>query len=240
MKKSVAILLFFPLLIHISGCDEPVSGNITTGSAFFKSESSPYELVGTVLDSDGKPVKSAAIHFMMKFSASAGSSQQVMQKTNPSTQISFSVNVSGPISLRIFRLGTREYVATLIDTVLSPGTYSLGVIPGALSNGFYIYQLITNNVVTERLMIMQYDDAALLEKTTPVTRTNSEGKFILPYGVFGLDEEILVTGESSPTVIGRRTVDSIAIVVFKSGTVPLVQWMHINKNSSMEYTYILQ
>lgn len=240
----IRILLpyFFILLLalHSTGCDSGVSGGSIPGDAFFKSERSPYFLNGTVTDGKGFPLAGAEIHTMLKFSQPSRNQFRIPLKAMPSTSITFSVPIEGSVSLKVFRLGTREHIVTLIEGVLKPGNYSSVFDAASLTNGFYVYQLITKESFTERLMLLQMDDLAALVKTKPLTTTDAEGKFRLPQSLFGLDEEILMTSEMGPDVLGRSYVDSIAIVVNQSGKRPLIQWMSINKNSTLERTFTLQ
>ncbi|MBP6673275.1 MAG: hypothetical protein KA247_09005 [Bacteroidetes bacterium] len=223
-----------------AACDNGVSGETMPGPTPFKSERSPYFLNGTVIDGHGIPIADAEIHSMLKFSQPAMTVFRTPLKTMPSTNITFSMPNEGWATLKVFRLGTRELIATLIDGVLQPGNYVSVFDAGSLTNGFYVYQLITKENFTERLMLLQMVDISALVQTKPLTRTDAEGKFRLPQSLFGLDEEIAMTSEKGPDVIGKSYVDSLAIVVYQSGKRPFVQWMSVNKNGTMEHTYILQ
>lgn len=223
-----------------AACDNGVSGETMPGPTPFKSERSPYFLNGIVTDAYGIPIADAEIHSMLKFSQPAKTVLRTPLKTMPSTNITFSMPNEGWATLKVFRLGTRELIATLIDGVLQPGNYVSVFDAGSITNGFYVYQLITKERFTERLMLLQMEDIDALVKTKPLARTDASGKFRLPQSMFGFDEEIAMTSEKGPDVFGTSFVDSLAIVVYHSGKRPLVQWMSINKNSTMEHTYILQ
>ncbi|MFZ4621061.1 MAG: hypothetical protein ACOYNS_10905 [Bacteroidota bacterium] len=235
-----AILIVFAATAVFNGCDDSVSGGSIPGPARFLSEQSPYYLNGTVTDGKGFPIAGAEIHYMFTLWMPVRSGFRIPMKTMPSTNITFDMPLEGQVSLKIYRLGTRELVSTLIDKVLLAGRYSVTFNAATLTNGFYIYQLITKDTFSEKLMLLNIDDVSALVKTTPLTRTDAEGKFRLPQSVFGLDEKISVTTEKGPEVVAAAFIDSIAIVVYQSGKLPLIQWMSINKNSTMEHTYILQ
>jgi hypothetical protein len=241
MKKTFApYSLLILLAAFLAGCDDSVSGDSIPGRTFFQSERSPYFLNGTVTDGKGFPVAGAEIHAMLRFSQPLRTQFRIPLKAMPSTNITFSVPIEGSVSLKVYRLGTRELIATLIDGVLKPGNYSSVFDAGSITNGFYVYQLVTKDTFTEKLMVLQMEDISALVMTTPLTRTDAEGKFRLAQSLFGFDEEIMMTSEKGPDVIGRSYVDSIAIVVNQSGKRPLIQWMSINKNSTMEHTFTLQ
>ena len=241
MNKVLAIYscLFF-LSAFFTACDDGVSGETMPGPMPFKSERSPYSLNGTVIDEYGVPIADAEIHSMLRFSHPAMTVFRIPLKTMPSTSIRFSMPKEGWATLKVFRLGTRELIATLIDGVLQPGNYVSVFDAGSITNGFYVYQLITKESFTERLMLLQMEDIDALLKTKPLARTDASGKFRLPLSMFGFDEEVAMTSERGPEVIGTSFVDSLAIIVSHSGKRPLVQWMGVNKNSNMEHTYILQ
>lgn len=241
MKKTCApYSLLILLAAFLAGCDDSVSGDSISGRTSFQSEHSPYSLIGTVVDEYGTPTVDAEIHFILKFTEPSPTEFRSPMKTMPSTSISFAMPKEGWATLKVFRLGTRDLIATLVEGVLQPGNYTSVFDAGSITNGFYVYQLITKDSFTEKLMVLQRNDIDALVKTKPLTRTDVSGKFRLPQSLFGFDEELMMTSEKGPDVIGRSFVDSIAIVVYQSGKRPLVQWMSVNKNSNMEHTYILQ
>ncbi len=61
---------------------------------------------------------------------------------NPSTTIAFAVPSTGHVSLRVFDVLGRE-VATLVDRVMSPGTYEATFDAQGLPSGMYIYRIVS-------------------------------------------------------------------------------------------------
>ncbi len=238
MKRIFSILL--PLAILLMGCDDPSSGTTTERGDFFWSERSPHYLEGTVVNSRNVPVPFADIHFTFTFAPLSLQRSSAPASPTPSTKISFSIPVAGQTSLKIFRLGTRELIVVLIDTVLPAGNYSRAFDSGSITNGFYVYQLISGGKRYEKLMVLLNLDHNLLVKTKPVAVSDAKGTFRIPYSVFALDEEFSITTEESPIVVSQWRVDSIGIIINQSETPLSVHWLRIDKSTSMKHTFILK
>nr|MCU0344862.1 T9SS type A sorting domain-containing protein [Ignavibacterium sp.] len=74
---------------------------------------------------------------------------------NPTTTISFTIPVSGNVSLKVFNILGKE-VATLISEIKSAGNYSVDFNAAGLSSGVYFYQLITDNfTATKKFTLMK-------------------------------------------------------------------------------------
>jgi hypothetical protein len=74
---------------------------------------------------------------------------------NPSTQIKYSIEKSGLVSLRVFDLLGRE-VANLVNTFQQAGSYAVTFNPAsrALSSGVYFYRLEAGSFVSVHKMIL--------------------------------------------------------------------------------------
>ncbi len=72
---------------------------------------------------------------------------------NPSTTISFSVEQTGPVSLRVFDI-TGSEVATLVNGLVEVGEHSVSFDAGDLSSGAYIYSLESEGRVESRKMLL--------------------------------------------------------------------------------------
>ena len=74
---------------------------------------------------------------------------------NPSTNIQFSIPKTLTVSLTIFN-AIGQKVATLIDSQLSPGTYTMTWDASRVSSGVYFYQLNSNgNVQTKQMLLIK-------------------------------------------------------------------------------------
>ena len=71
---------------------------------------------------------------------------------NPSTTISFSLPVSGNVSLKIFNaLG--EEITSLVESFLESGVHTFNFNAEGLTSGLYVYQLSTSNAIQTRKML---------------------------------------------------------------------------------------
>jgi hypothetical protein len=74
---------------------------------------------------------------------------------NPSTQISFSLENSGFVTLKIFNMLGQE-VATLVNQPMQKGTHKVSFNASELSSGMYMYRLIADNYVdTKKMMLVK-------------------------------------------------------------------------------------
>jgi hypothetical protein len=72
---------------------------------------------------------------------------------NPATNIEFQISQTENVSLKIYNsLG--EEVATLLNEVLSPGSYKINFNAESLSSGVYIYQLTSGNLIQTQKMTL--------------------------------------------------------------------------------------
>ncbi len=72
---------------------------------------------------------------------------------NPSTTISFSIEQTGPVSLRVFDITGRE-VAALVNGLVELGEHSVNFDAGDLSSGTYFYSLEADGRVDSRKMLL--------------------------------------------------------------------------------------
>ncbi len=74
---------------------------------------------------------------------------------NPTTSISYQLPVSSYTLLKVYDLLGRE-VATLVDEIQSPGSYTVNWEASSLASGVYFYKLIANKFsITKRMMILK-------------------------------------------------------------------------------------
>lgn len=72
---------------------------------------------------------------------------------NPTTNIKYSVPVTGNVVLKVYDVLGRE-VATLLNTVQEAGSHSINFDASALSSGMYIYTLTTGNYTASKKMML--------------------------------------------------------------------------------------
>ena len=201
----------------------------------FQSEQNPYVLNGTVVDEFNFPIAAADIHFLLP---DIFYSSSVFQKAMPQTVIPFSINEPLHVTMTVHRLGTREKIATLVDTLLLAGNYSSAFNTSSLTTGFYIYQIASEKFFIQKLMVHTVLDFNELLKTNSVTRTNFNGRFTIPQSVFGIEESIEFLDERNQKY--TKTIDSIGLVIYRHDKKPLIEWIKLNKQSNIEKTFILK
>jgi N-acetylmuramoyl-L-alanine amidase len=80
-------------------------------------------------------------------------SQNFPNPFNPTTEIDFSLLQMGPTTLKIYNMLGQE-VATLVDTEMLPGNYSVRFNAQYLSSGTYIYVLRSGSTVLIKKMVL--------------------------------------------------------------------------------------
>lgn len=80
-------------------------------------------------------------------------SQNFPNPFNPTTQINYSIPLSGHVSLKVYDL-LGEEVATLFDGVRTPGDYVVSFEGAGLASGVYLYQLRANSFTATRRLIL--------------------------------------------------------------------------------------
>ncbi len=72
---------------------------------------------------------------------------------NPTTTISYSINTTGKVELKVYDLLGKE-VASLVNKVQTPGAYNVTFDAEELSSGVYIYTLKSANAVMSNKMVL--------------------------------------------------------------------------------------
>ena len=72
---------------------------------------------------------------------------------NPSTTLQFALKKSGHVSLEVFNV-LGQHVATLVNEVLSAGSYHVNFDGSTLSSGVYLYRLQTTDFVQTKKMVL--------------------------------------------------------------------------------------
>jgi len=80
-------------------------------------------------------------------------SQNYPNPFNPTTKLGFRIADFGLVQLRVFNI-LGEEVATLINEVLNPGSYSVSFDGANLSSGVYFYQVKSGNFIDTKKMVL--------------------------------------------------------------------------------------
>ena len=105
------------------------------------------EIRGQVANS-GDLVTSVIEQISKQAPASFALDQNYPNPFNPSTTISFALQTSGRVSLKIYNV-LGQQVAVLVDAVKSAGIYKITFDASALSSGVYFYRLTTGAGISE-------------------------------------------------------------------------------------------
>jgi hypothetical protein len=74
---------------------------------------------------------------------------------NPATNINYAITKTGPVKLTVYNL-LGQAVATLVDGVRMPGSYTLTWNAANLSSGVYVYQLQAGStLLTKRMLLLK-------------------------------------------------------------------------------------
>ena len=221
----------------IAGCkNDPVSTNQL-----------PPILYGQVVDEQGNPVQDVNVHYIFQYPGSPlgkienfGSALSKIGKTCPSTNIVFSIPSRTKVTLKIFRWYTRDSIATLIDDTLSSGTHSITFNSAKMTNGFYIYQLKADTFFVEKMMVQLIIDMPTLILTDPLTKSNSNGLFELPYAMLGFGVPISSTNVNSDTIETVQISTTIQVVLCKTGYITTTQNITVNPAIGIKQTFVLK
>lgn len=72
---------------------------------------------------------------------------------NPKTNIEYSVNAAGPVSIKVYDMVGRE-VATIVDRHHAAGRYETVLDASSLASGVYVYRMLAGNFVETRKMAL--------------------------------------------------------------------------------------
>ncbi|HEY9167799.1 MAG TPA: hypothetical protein VIS48_16720 [Candidatus Kryptonia bacterium] len=205
------------------------------GSNPVSQDGTSHTFYGQVLDSQGKPLEGVAIHYMF---TTEPNSLYKLDKTCPSTIIGYTVPRRCHVTVTLLRWFTLDSIATLVDDTLNAGEYMVTVDGLSATNGVYICRVVADTSVSEFKIALENLDYSVLIKKTPLTTTDSNGKFSLPYGIFAFGVPFVLTNGVNPidTVYMSRTIE---FVLYKSGYQTAVQSVTIDTTTDMNQQFHL-
>jgi hypothetical protein len=243
MAPMKQLLFFLPIMFIISlSChnDNPV-GSKELKPAFY----------GTVVNASGVAVESVGVHFiphlnppLFALSESKTTPVVTISHTNPITSIAFNLPIDGIVTLILYRYGSNDLIDTLLDHVpLAAGTNEVDFDASAMTNGTYYFRIFFNDTLLDerRMLLVAFinNDTSIIAHSNPFCSTNHLGQFTLPYSVLGIGLQFInVTSPFPPDTI--TIVDSIDIVLFKSGYKTFIQGMKIDTAKAFVRSFTLQ
>ena len=229
MRLFVRFLIPLPFLTILLGSCNKDNNLVEPGGSSFS-------LDGRVTDSLGNTIEGCGVHYIFSL---ASSPLAKIDETCPSTVIGFTLPERSKVTIKVLRLYTRDLISTPFDDTLDAGWHSVVYDGSDLTNGIYIYQIITDSTVSEHLVMQLETSVTLLEKTVPIVRSNSSGEFSLPYGVMGFGipfPRSSVSGQTLDTVYVSHT---IQIVLSKTGYVTTVKTLTIDEGVGVSQEFTL-
>lgn len=141
---------------------------------------------------------------------------------NPTTTIGFALPKSGEITLQIINRTDSTIVKTLLNGNFAAGLYKV-IWNGTNENGDYVtnniyyYQLISNEFKDTKSLFLDMADPEHIRSLNciPLQNSNSEGKIIIDYNNFPINEKIIWTDETGNEIGVFNFPDSLAIVLIK-------------------------
>ncbi len=237
MKKTAFYLLAAALLPVCLSCN----GSGTTGPVVLPSAAPDF--FGSVYDSHGMPAQGVAVHYIPHLSGWTG--PLAILKTTPVTTISFLLPRDGIVTMTMYRYGSNELIATLIDhQKMFAGMQEVSSDMSRFTNGIYRYIVaLDGTMITDRIMLflpapdMRYINH--LEGTTGLTVTGIDGKFSLPHSVFGIGLSFKNSDENGE-IIGITTIsDTIDLVLMQTGHQPFVRQVVVDTSRVYHGTFML-
>ena len=87
-------------------------------------------------------------------------------------------------------------------------------------------------------MSMLITDMSSLTNTNPLCKSNTDGKFTIPYGMFGFNVPLLRTSESNSAEIETAYIShTIQLVLCKPGYNTIIQTISIDTTKEMSPTF---
>lgn len=202
------------------------------------SQTSGNVLSGNVIDPGGNLVQGVGVHYI--FTTRSLIPLAKPGETCPSTAIGYSISAPGHVLLRILRWYTREPVDTLVDGMQPAGNYRVSFDAARLTNGVYLYQLVTDSATAEQHILLLNTDVSSLVQASPLATSDARGTFSLPYGMFGFGVVSYLTSSGGPTVIDSVCIStSIQLVFYKEGYQTLIQPVVIDTTQAISRTFTL-
>jgi hypothetical protein len=234
-----AILILFPILavfIFLS-----CHGDGTTGPNSIKTWTPDF--FGSVYDNQGLPVANVGVHFIPHFTC--GWNQYGLAKTTPTTIIEFALVKPGVVTLVVYRYGTDELIATLVDhQMMDEGMHGVSFDASLQTNGIYYYVLTEDGVVlgSRSMLFLPAPTKAYASQligTTGVAVTDADGKFNLPHSVFGIGTTYTRTNGDGAPLESFSILDTIDLILIKPGYQLFVQEVVVDTLHNTNGTYRL-
>jgi hypothetical protein len=228
MKRiGLALIAFALAAASCSKNDNPVSPESFQGP-----------LSGIVYNQDGMPIPNVGVHYIFELNG-----YQSLGKpggTCPSTTIGYTIPAPCHVMVRLLRWYTFLPVDTLFYGDQPAGYYRQTLDLTHIDNGVYLAEITAGETVSTHMILVQNVDLSTIVQTSPLTSTDANGRFSIPYGMFGFGAMFAVTSTAGPSIIDSVGISSsISLVLFKEGYQPLIRPVTIDTTKAMAMTFTL-
>lgn len=166
---------------------------------------------GMVMDASG-PVQGAEIHVENFYTPDDVFSPR---NVDEGFDISFNSSSTGEFTGNLYRYRSDSLLSNFFTAELDSGEHVVTIPAELLSDGIYVYEIVTpNNDSFTRLLFTDKTDS-LLYRSEPFTRTNADGEFLINPNMlaFGAD---FITADNSEFIVTdsiefKIVVDSILV-----------------------------
>lgn len=254
MKKHNGHFRAIVTLFLVSLCIVSCESNSPTGPGNL----SPYEIQGTVLDTDGNLLTDVNLYLVYNLTdAPAGLSkinsgsdstvylnQNFPNPFNDATNISFNIPARGFVKLFISAFKSDDTLKSFVNGTLEKGFYSL-LLDEVLSNNLYSCNLWFKDssglIFQDEILMLKNND--LPDSLTAEGNPNYElfnSSFNINYASIPFGETVLVT-ESSPDVLDSKIITrDLTFVLTKTGYKNLVETHPINSSDNTKVIFRME
>jgi len=229
MQKRIITIGIYILVMALVSCnkDNPVNANQL-----------PASLSGTVVDAQGHPIQNAKVNYIPDLLYTSPLPSNAKNLSSLGT-VNFFVQTTSYVNISLYRWFTRSLVETLYDGTAVAGYHTVAYDTTIITSGVYLLDAKIDTLTVERRMLVVRDTSAL-HSVTPLAITDSQGKFSIPIGVFGIGLSFPISSSTSPSIIDTATIsDSVSIIVSKPGYQTLIEQAILDTTQSLSQKFTL-
>lgn len=170
-----------------------------------------YADIQGVVNSGNMPVEGAEIHIKNHFDPGGF---RIGEDLGEGVTIGFTAVTHGNYSIDLYRLGSEEPFAKIMEDSLATGEYSYLVPDTLVTNGIYIYTISSplSQPAQSNFLINKPDSA--LAATRPIMTTGPDGTFMIDADYLAIDQTFFRGANERFSIT-----DSLQIIVVKDGEI---------------------
>lgn len=177
---------------------------------------------------NGNPVADVGIHIKNHFDPGGFTEGEHIE-----VDIHFTASMTGVYRMDLFRLGSNEIFATVLDDTLGEGDQKVTVPDSLLSNGVYVYQITTPTEATAENNFLINKPDSTLGYTEPLTSTNTQGEFEIDADYLPIDKVFSREGNEQFEVT-----DSLQIIVVREENIVARKFIKVSENEDENFVEI--